>query len=310
MTIAENIRWLAPTAAAHFDVSSNGTVVYESNTSNGRLVVADRRGTERLLGENARFYALAVSPDGKRVAVSIWARETGFSDLWIYDLAHGLRQRFTTEPGVASDPFWSPDGRTIGYSRVQGGSLPRLALREITASASRYVLPESESGFQFNGSFSPDGKNIYYSHRDPRPHIYRESPSGPARPQLVLGTDSDEPRVSCDGKWLAFTTGDLDIHVLNLVSEEQIPIANGGYWTPRWRRDGRELFCLSQQEVVSITPGANGEWSNATVTTLFAAKDKIVGFDVTPDGQSILLSEWTPGPTDRLIHVVTGSIPR
>ena len=309
-TIAENISWFAPTAAAHFDVSTNGTVVYESNTSSGRLVVADRRGTERILDQNARFYALAVSPDGKRVVVSVWTRETGFSDLWIYDVAHGLRQRFTTEPGATTDPFWSPDGRTIGYSRVEGGSLPRLALRELTASTSRYVLPESESGYQLEGAFSPDGKTIYYGHRDPRYHIYRVSLSDPAHPQRVLGTDSEQldPKVSPDGKWLAFVTGDLEIHVLNLVSGEQIPVTNGDYRGPRWRGDGRELFSLSRQGVVSITPGANGEWNDATVTTLFAPKDKIEGFDVTPDGQSILLSEWTPGPTDRLIHVVTGQI--
>jgi Tol biopolymer transport system component len=174
------------------------------------------------------------------------------------------------------------------------------------------VLPESESGYQFDGSFSPDGKTIYYRHRDPRQQIYRVSLSGPTRPQLVLGTDSGqfEPRVSPDGKWLAFVTGDSDIHMLNLVSGEQIPVTNGDYWAPRWRGDGRELFCVSRQKVVSITPGASGEWNDATVTTLFTAKDKIEGFDVAPDGQSILLSEWTPGPTDRLIHVVMGSIPR
>jgi Tol biopolymer transport system component len=253
------------------------------------------------------------SPDGKRAAVSTWARESGLGDLWIYELAHGIRQRFTSEPGVENTPVWSPDGRTIVYSSVQG-VLPRLARRDLTATSSQYVLPESEGGFQFGGSFSPDGKNIYYDQRDRRgSHIYRVPLSAATRPQRILGTDSeqDDPRVSPDGKRLAFMTGDADISVLNLASGEQIPLTNGGHLMPRWRRDGRELFCISRQgSVVSVTPGANGDWHDASETTLFALKDKVTGFDVASDGQSFVVSEWTPGPADRLIHVVTGAIPR
>ena len=43
--------------------------------------------------------------------------------------------------------FWSLDGRTIVYSSAQGG-LPRLARRELIASVSQYLLPESEGGFR------------------------------------------------------------------------------------------------------------------------------------------------------------------
>jgi hypothetical protein len=43
---------------------------------------------------------------------------------------------------------------------------------------------------------------------------------------------------------------------------------------------------------------------------LFGVREHIMGFDAAPDGQSFLLSVWTPGPTDGGIHVVTGSIPR
>jgi len=313
-TIAENLSWFAMTAKADFDVSANGVVVYATDTTSARLVIADRRGGERIVDEKGLFYHLAISPDGKQAAVSIFAGESRRSDLWIYDLAHGIRDRFTTDAGAEVDPVWSPDGQTIVYSSAQEG-LPRLARRGVSASAAQYLLPES--GYQFGGSFSPDGANIYYSQRDVRRrmHIYRVPLAAAARPQLVVGTDSNEedPRVSPDGKWLAFEsdlTGDFEVYILNLANRERIPLTNGGCTMPRWRRDGRELFCISSHAVLSVTPGTDANWHEATSTTLLPVKATVKGFDATPDGQSFLLSEWTPGPTDHLIHVITGAIPQ
>jgi Tol biopolymer transport system component len=314
-TIAENASWFAITAKADFDVSSTGVVVYATDTTSGRLMFADRAGTERVVDEKALFRDIAISPDGKRAVVGILAADTRLGDLWIYDLARGIRDRFTSDPGAESNPFWSPDGQTIVYSSAQGG-LPRLARRGISAPTAQYLWPEG--GFQFGGSFSPDGANVYYSQRDLRgkTRIYRQSFAARAGPQLVVGTDSDEddPRVSPDGKWLAFDsdlTGGDEIYLLNLASGERIRVTKDGGFEPRWRRDGRELFCLSftQHALMSITPGTNGDWHEATSSPLFSVTS-LQGFDAAPDGKTFLLSEWTPGPADHFIHVVTAAIHR
>jgi serine/threonine protein kinase len=313
-TIAENASWMAMTARADFDVSPAGVVVYASNTTSGRLLSADRAGTERLVAEKALFRDVAISPDGKRAVVSIYAAETRRPDLWIYDLARGIRDRFTSDPGAESSPFWSPDGQSIVYSSAQEG-LPLLARRGISAPVAQYLWPQG--GYQFGGSFSPDGANVYYSQRDPRRrmHAYRLPLAARAEPQPIVGTDSNEqdPRASPDGKWLAFQsdlTGDDEIYILDLASGERIRVTKDGGVMPRWRGDARELFCISSQHVLmAITPGTNGDWHYATVTPLFSVGN-VQGFDAAPDGKTFLLAEWTPGPADRFIHVVTGAIHR
>src|SRR5207248_3036579 len=147
-TIAENASWMAMTARADFDVSPTGVVVYASDTPVGRLLSANRAGTERVVAEKALFRDVATSPDGKRAVVSIYAAETLRADLWIYDLARGIRDRFTSDPGSESSPFWSPDGQSIVYSSAQGG-LPLLARRGISAPVAQYLWPQA--GYQFGG---------------------------------------------------------------------------------------------------------------------------------------------------------------
>jgi Tol biopolymer transport system component/predicted Ser/Thr protein kinase len=61
---------------------------------------------------------VAVSPDGRRIAFSAWDPD-GARWLWVRSLDSGDAQRLngTRDP---YDPFWSPDGRFVGYG-VQAG---------------------------------------------------------------------------------------------------------------------------------------------------------------------------------------------
>jgi Tol biopolymer transport system component len=311
--LAENVDWYAITGRADFDIASNGTVVYASDTRNSRLLVVDRGGSERVLDDKGLFLTLAISPDGHRAAVSVLARETGRSDLWIYDFDRGTRERFTSDPGTEVQPFWSPDGQRLVYT-AGTGSLPRLVRRELSGGSAHNVFAEAK--FQFGGSFAPDGRRIYYHQRDPRRglDIYCVTLVPPGRPELMIGTEFNEqdPHASPDGQWLAFTadsTGGSEIYLRSLTTGEQIRISNSGGWLPRWRRDGRELFYVSAKGVVSAMPTTGVDWHHVATATLFPLHEEIEGFDVAPDGQSFLLSVWTPGSSDHLIHVITNALP-
>jgi Tol biopolymer transport system component len=72
--------------------------------------------------------AIAVSPDGTKVAYT--ARDANnVRQLWLYDLARGAAKPIesTTQ---ASGPFWSPDGRFIGF--LAGSKLKSVAIDEGT----------------------------------------------------------------------------------------------------------------------------------------------------------------------------------
>ena len=67
----------------------------------------------RVLAESGSFDALDISPDGKKAAVTVRDRANGLTDIWVYDLSRGVRDRLTSDFGVETSPAWSPDGKLI-----------------------------------------------------------------------------------------------------------------------------------------------------------------------------------------------------
>ena len=306
--VAENVAYFLPTARADFDVSRNGVVAYMSSTAHGRLAVRNRQGADvRVLDADGLFFHLDVAPDGRRAAVTVRARETGLLDIWIYDLARAVRDRFTTDPGVETDPVWSPDGRTIAYSAAIGRA-PRLVQRRLSAPMASPV--EGPGVFQIASSYAPDGKSLYYMARTEKRALVRLTVDGTNRAEAVVENMGGvgEAQASLDGKWLAFqstATGNSEVYVQNLESGERMRISTRGGLTPRWRADGKELFYLTlDNTVVSATPRSGG-WDDPQLTELFHVAAAVDGFDVLPDGQQFVIAESTASPGDSLIHIRT-----
>jgi serine/threonine protein kinase/WD40 repeat protein len=312
--IADNVFYFYPAARADFD-AANGVIVYRTDTSTGRLVMTDRKGTTRVIDDHGLFgdYSLSFSNDGKRAAVTVVDRATGLGDLWIYDLSRSVRDRFTNEPGVAVTPVWSPDGRSIVYSRAAAGSLPRLVRRSLTSSTSEDLTPPGT--FQVAGSFSPDGGTLFFTRTDPRTKddIFRlDMRTRKTEPVLNSSFSESDPQVSPDGKWLAFssdTTGVSEVYVMRLTGGDtpRVRISANGGDSPRWRRDSQELFYISAQNgVTSVVPHVPGEWGETSNTELFREPANTQRYAVNPDGQSFLFVEGAPGRADSVFHVILG----
>jgi len=312
--IANDVAYFYPSGRAMFD-AANGVIVYRTDTSTGRLVMTDRKGTARVIDEHGPFdeLSLSVSGDGKRAAVTVLNRATGLGDIWIYDLGRGVRDRITNEPGLAITPIWSPDGRSIVYSQAAAGSLPRLVRRGITASAAEDLMPPGT--FQFAGSFSPDGSTLFFTRLLPqtRDDIFRlDMRTGKAEPMLNSTFSEEDPQASPDGTWLAFSsdaTGVSEVYLQSLTDAgaPRVRISTDGGNTPRWRADGKELFYLSSKNVVmSVIPRVAGQWSETTSSELFPEPANAQRFAPSPDGQSFLFVEGSRGAADSLFHVITG----
>jgi Tol biopolymer transport system component len=91
--------------------------------------------------------------------------ETG-SDLWLWDLARGTEQRFTTDPSFNIAPFWSPRGDRIVFASSRTGLVD---LYQKAASGT-----ENDELLLANGNpkhptqWSRDGRFIVYSENDPK----------------------------------------------------------------------------------------------------------------------------------------------
>jgi Tol biopolymer transport system component len=119
-----------------------------------RLSVLPPAGLE-LAGDAADFDPeFAVSPDGSRIAL-IAVNQQGHRSLWVRDLASVIPREV---PGTtnARRPFWSPDGRWIGYMTDAG--LARVA----PESGSPNAIPSSVNPSpNANAAWTKDGRIIF-----------------------------------------------------------------------------------------------------------------------------------------------------
>jgi eukaryotic-like serine/threonine-protein kinase len=253
---------------ARFSVSRNGVLVYVSGGAdeNSRLTWFDRSGKNLGTIGNPGFYgALAISPDGSRVAAE--KREGGNGDLWLIDAAPGGKNdRFTFGLGQTTSPVWSPDGSQIVFAANPGGGVLNLFKKPSNLTGKEEELfksPENKNAIDW----SRDGKTLSFSPYAPASDVWTLNLSD-KKAALFFKTDNRDiaGHFSPDGHWLAYSsevTGRLEVYVRPFPANEaggqqMVSLGGGGY--PLWRRDGKELYYRSlgnKVMAVAVTPAGS-----------------------------------------------------
>ncbi len=201
-----------------------------------------------------------LSPDGLTLAISDVSR--GRKSL-IYTLpAKGGNPVLVTPEGPAFWHGWSPDGRTLVYTR---GEASALDVFTVPASGGPPVCLTMTPGKDDAPDYSADGQYIYFSSdRSGSTQIWRMRTDG-SQPEAVTNDDYQNtfPHPSPDGRWLAFlshkseTKGvpqDQDI-VLRLmpIGGGRIELlakllgGRGPLDVPSWSPDSRRVAFVSYQ---------------------------------------------------------------
>ncbi|MEO0741453.1 MAG: BamA/TamA family outer membrane protein [Bacteroidota bacterium] len=102
------------------DVNDEGHVVFVTKSGGTDVVhvfdmVEERRLHTFAFDDLVAIYSPHWSPDGRRLAFTGIAR-SGFSDLYVYDLADDRLARLTDDAYDDRDPAWSPDGTRLVFS--------------------------------------------------------------------------------------------------------------------------------------------------------------------------------------------------
>jgi Tol biopolymer transport system component len=173
---------------ASFSLSDTGVLVYDNSAVRSRLVWFDRAGKQiGTFGDPAEVFDPRISPDGQRIAYSVFEASVGRTEIWVGDLVRGVGTRLTNGPSENFLPVWSPDGAriTFGSDRAHQGS---AFLRSSTGAGHDEPLWEID-GQTGAEDWSPDGRSILMNQRT------AESSRMPSLDVLTLPrAEDDTPR--------------------------------------------------------------------------------------------------------------------
>jgi dipeptidyl aminopeptidase/acylaminoacyl peptidase len=214
------------------------------------------------------------SPDGK--ALAFVASDSHAGAAWLYVAAGGKARSLATLQGVASTARWSPDGRTlallatVGAKKETGATAAgarqvgeigaeedaqRIATIAADGGALRLVSPDDTFVYEYD--WTPDGKGFIATSAKGNgdnnwwvaqlSHI--DAASGALRIVAQPGTQANMPRVSPDGRTVAFIGGLMsdfgsvggDIYTVPLAGGEPLnltPGFKGSFNTLAWRGKG------------------------------------------------------------------------
>ena len=297
----------------HMDASASddGLIVFGSGaTGELQLIWMDRNG--KLVGTVAEKLTnlqwARISPQGDRIALQI---DAGENDVWVLDLARGVKTRLTFGPIANTFPIWSPDGKWIAYESKRGDHFAILRKRSDGSGAEETLLTIDEQ--IATNCWSSDSKEILYAQNlpDGKSTVWSLPLEGDRKPQLVLQRGS-HAELSPDGRWLAYQSGEsgnTEVYVVAYGGGQgkwQVS-ANGGM-VPRWSKDGKELYFMETSGTIFVVPvkgtGGAPQFGAAQPTV---SKWTIIGqpfYDVSPDSEKILLDR-VPQQVSQSITVVT-----
>ena len=257
--IAEGAGWSADRGPS-FSVSTNGVLAYGTAADpKTRLVWFDRSGKMvGQAGDPGIIETFSLSPDGARAVVARRESEDGPSALWALEFARGVSMRLTFGPLSNSSPLWSPDGSRILFStgRDAGSGVFQLPAN---GSGKEELLLQAPGAVTVD-SWSPDGRVIAYTAVDAKggSAIWALPLAGGERKPMPILQDNfrvSQASFSPDARWIAYVSNESgrdEVYVRGFPSEEgKWLISASGGTRPYWRRDGRELFYMSPEGMLT-----------------------------------------------------------
>jgi eukaryotic-like serine/threonine-protein kinase len=279
--------------AADFAVARDGTLTYSHGglqIGERALLWIDRKGAATPASKIKRPFTLpAISPDGRRVAITVQAETY---DVWVLDLERDSLTRLSFGKDD-TQPLWSPDGKKIVYNSSQAGAY-NLYVRAADGSGSEERLtsnPDSDAA----RSFSPDGKLVVFDRWHPGVSEIWVCPMdkpAEARPLLKGSFDYNAGNVSPDGRWLAYMS---DESARNEVYVTAFPSPSGKWqistegadFHPLWSPSGNEIFYINGRKVMRVAVSTSGTFSASRPEVLFEGDYE--SWTLAPDGKHFLV---------------------
>ncbi len=278
-------------------LSASGTLLY---TGGGRatdpfeIVWVTLDGTAEPVdpGWVGDFGSLALSPDGRQLAVSVV--QGSEEQIWVKQLPRGPLTKLTFEGSQNFRPSWTPDGRSLLFVSNRGASSDLYMKRADGSDVDQVVLDRDLpiwEGFRSRG-----GWLVYRTlPRD----IAAVSPQGDSVSLVATPFSEVRPQLSPDERWLAYQSdesGRAEVYVrpFPASSTAKWQVSTSGGVGPAWSPDGRQIYYWSntnQLMAVAVIPGA--VFTMGERRALFATGDyfgALGTYSVAPDGRRFVMT--------------------
>ncbi|MBA2291775.1 MAG: protein kinase [Gemmatimonadales bacterium] len=290
-------------------LSPSGTLAYLPRVGSTRIVLAGAGNDEALRDEAAAYDTPRFSPDGRKIAVTITTGDT--EDVWIFDRAAGTFTRMTTSGGNSA-PEWTPDGQRILYKSVRDRNSSVVMWMPADGSAKADTL---FAGWDINEAImSPDSRWLVVRtppgearHRD----IFAVQLEGDRIPvPIATGPASEQmPRISPDGKWLAYQSdesGRFEIYVRPFPQAgARVQVSSDGGTEPLWDRTGSTLYYRAPNGITANTVTTAGGFLVGARRVALPGRDLAApthpSYDVSPDGSRFLVLRQTGGEAKAIV---------
>lgn len=261
-----------------FSISRDGRSLIGNHWREGlRIYDMVRQTIHRLAFDQKAYYRLVLAPDASRVAFG--GLRKGNLDIYIQPLKGGPSEQPVAATALNELPTdWSADGRFLAYEVLNPQNNHDIWYLSL-GNASYDSKPFAQTRFnETQGSFSPDGRFLaYVSDESGRSDVYVQP----------------------------FPQGGYKLQVS----------ANGGN-SPKWSRDGRELFYAAGEMLVAAVIETNAQLSVRSTQPLFnyvmtSGYTVVESYEVSEDGKRFLMVELVgdaPKPVIRVVQTLYGVV--
>jgi TolB protein len=277
------------------------------------------------------------SPDGKKIIFQAEEKgENPFYQQFVMDLDSGMVRRVSPGVGKTTCGYFSPDGKKIIFAsthldpeaikhyaverqqreeerrakkrrRYVWDFDPYMSIFEANPDGTGLRRLTEAPGYNAEGSYSPDGKQIVFCSNRSGPQnleLYIMDADGRNVRQLTHapGCYNGGPFFSPDGKRVVFRSDrkkkdHLQLYVINADGTSEKALTdndNWVYWAPYWAPDGRHLiYTAADHSDPTMRPNYDLYWMNlgdGKITRLTYAPGGDVLPVISPDGRKVM---WT-----------------
>jgi Tol biopolymer transport system component len=286
--------------AARYDISPEGTLIYVAGRSAGPGGVTYSLRLDNLSGGQERIplppsdhWDAKFSPDGRRLA---YIRN---DQVWTYDLDLGTHTQLTKAGARHHNPAWSPDGERVVFSAEN----PQRSDVDVYITGANGQTPVERfggsDGDDYAAQWLGDSAVLVYTQGALGENILmlRRGTAG-ATPLLQADWRERHPRISPDGRWLAYVAsegGRDELYVRRWpaltgkvkVSEGDTPMALGSF--PLWSNDNGTLYYRQGPRIIAAV--VDGGRDTLRITSRRVVQDSVRANlqDLHPDGRRFLV---------------------